>query len=76
MEDTSDRKRRPRRMNSAPSWMPFRRDPEKDRFYLLAGMGGKALRQKNRRFLMFATVIGLIVAGLVGYAIYRANVRW
>ena len=55
--------------------MPFRRDPEKDRFYLLPGMGGKLLKKKNQQFLRIATLVGLIVAALVGYAIYRANVR-
>lgn len=62
-------------MNSAPSWMPFRRDPEKDRFYLLPGMGGKLLKKKNRMFLQIAAAVGLAVAALVGYVIYRTNVR-
>jgi len=55
--------------------MPFQPDPEKDRYYLLPGMGGRALRRKNRKFLQIATAVGLLVAGLVGYVIYRANVR-
>ena len=75
MADTPQPKRRPRRMNSAPSWMPFRRDPEKDRFYLLPGMGGKLLKKKNRMFLQIAAAVGLAVAALVGYVIYRTNVR-
>lgn len=55
--------------------MPFQPDPEKDRYYLLPGMGGRMLRKKNRRFLIVATLVGLLVGGLLGYLLYRAQVR-
>lgn len=75
MDDNPPKERRPRSRSGLPSWVPFQPDPEKDRYYLLPGMGGRALRRKNRKFLLVATIVGLLVAGLVGYAIYRANVR-
>jgi len=42
------------------------RDKERDRFYLLPGMGGKALRQKRRRILLWAIVAGLFVSAALG----------
>jgi hypothetical protein len=75
MDDSPQRERRPRSRSGLPRWMPFQPDPEKDRYYLLPGMGGRALRRKQRKFLTIATIVGLIVASLVGYLIYSANVR-
>ena len=45
----------------------FERDKEKHRFYLLPGMGGRALRRKHRRFLAWSLVIGLVVSAILTY---------
>jgi hypothetical protein len=42
------------------------RDKERDRFYLLPGMGGKALRRKRRRILLLAIGAGLFVSAALG----------
>ena len=42
------------------------RDKERDRFYLLPGMGGKALRRKRRRILLWAIGAGLFVSAVLG----------
>ena len=54
------------------SW--FKRDKEKDRFYLLPGMGGRSLRRKNMVFLIWALVAGLAVASLLAVGLYMVNV--
>jgi len=47
--------------------MPWlERDRERDRFYLLPGMGGKALRRKRRRILLWAIGAGLFVSAVLG----------
>ena len=51
----------------------FKRDKEKDRFYLLPGQGGRALREKNRRFLIWSLAAALVVAGALGTIMYYAN---
>jgi hypothetical protein len=51
----------------------FKRDPERDRFYLLPGMGGRAARAKHRRILNWSIAIGLLVSLAVAGAIYLAN---
>ena len=55
------------------SW--FKRDKEKDRFYLLPGQGGRALRAKNRRFLIWSLALAAIVASALGYGLYYASTR-
>ena len=56
-------------MKAAPRrW--FARDKEKDRFYLLPGMGGRALRRKRRVFLIWAVVAGLFVSGILAGILY------
>ena len=56
-------------MKAAPMrW--FARDKEKDRFYLLPGMGGRALRRKRRVFLIWAVVAGLFVSGILAGILY------
>ena len=53
------------------SW--FKRDKEKDRFYLLPVQGGRALRRKNRLFLVWSLAAGFIVAGVFGFLMYKVN---
>jgi hypothetical protein len=48
----------------------FKRDKEKDRFYLLPGMGGRALRRKKLMMLAWAVAAGLVVSACVAGAFY------
>ncbi len=61
-------------MKAAPMrW--FQRDKEKDRFYLLPGMGGRALRRKRRIFFWWSVVAGLFVSVIVGTLLYYMSSR-
>jgi hypothetical protein len=51
----------------------FSPDKERDRFYLLPGMGGRALRRKRITMLIWAIIAGLIVSGTVAGALYWMN---
>jgi hypothetical protein len=44
------------------------------RFYLLPGMGGSALRRKRRLFLQWAIAAGLFVSLIVAGLLYLLNV--
>ena len=48
----------------------FERDKEKQRFYLLPGLGGRALRRKHRRFLWWSIAFGLVVSAIMACALY------
>lgn len=48
----------------------FKHDKERDRFYLLPGQGGRALQRKRRVFLIWSAVVGLVVAGALGFLIW------
>jgi hypothetical protein len=48
----------------------FARDKERDRFYLLPGMGGRALRRKQKVILQWSILAGLLVSGLVAVILY------
>jgi hypothetical protein len=48
----------------------FRRDKEKERFYLLPGMGGRARRKKEMRFLRWAIAAGLLVSATMAGIMY------
>ena len=48
----------------------FARNKEHQRFYLLPGMGGRALRRKHRRFLQLSIAIGLVVSAIMAYLLY------
>ena len=43
------------------------------RFYLFAGMGGRAARRKRKRILRWSIIVGLLVSGAVGAALYFLN---
>jgi hypothetical protein len=50
------------------------KDKERHRFYLLPGMGGKALRRKQKVVLRWTIAAGLFVSAVVAcllYVIYR-----
>ena len=53
----------------------FKRDKEKERFYLLPGQGGKALRRKRRLILKWAIVAGIFVSAVLGFALYWMGKR-
>jgi hypothetical protein len=48
----------------------FKRDKEPERFYLLPGMGGRARRAKEMRFLRWAIAAGLVVSAVVACVLY------
>jgi hypothetical protein len=50
------------------SW--FERDKEKERFYLLPGMGGKAKRRKEMRFLLWSIAAGLVISAIMAGVMY------
>ena len=53
----------------------FQRDKEKDRFYLLPGMGGKAMRRKRNGMLLWSLLAGILVGGVLAGILYLMNVR-
>ena len=53
-----------------PQMLWFERDKERERFYLLPGMGGRARRQKERRFLRWSIAAGLLVSAVVAVILY------
>jgi hypothetical protein len=48
----------------------FARNKEHQRFYLLPGMGGRALRRKHRRFLQWSIAIGLVASAILACLLY------
>ena len=50
------------------SW--FERDKERNRFYLLPGMGGRARRQKEMRFLRWSIAAGVVVSAIMAFIMY------
>ncbi len=54
----------------------FRREKERERFYLLPGMGGRAARRKHKRILTWSIVVGLIVSAALAVILYLVNRVW
>jgi hypothetical protein len=52
-----------------------KRNKEKERFYLLAGMGGRAFRRKRKIFLAWSIAFGLMVSSIVAVALYYTNLH-
>ena len=50
------------------AWL--QRDKERERFYLLPGMGGRALRRKRKIMLQWSIATGLLVSLLVATLLY------
>ena len=48
----------------------FERDKEQERFYLLPGMGGRARRRKELRFLRWSIAAGLLASAVVAVILY------
>lgn len=53
------------------SW--FKRDKERERYYLFPGQGGRAMRRKQAMMLRWGVAIGLAISAAVALAIYWAN---
>ncbi len=51
------------------------RNKEHRRFYLLPGMGGRALRRKHRRFLVWSIAIGIVVSGFLAWVLFILSSR-
>jgi hypothetical protein len=51
------------------------REKEHRRFYLLPGMGGRALRRKHRRFFHASIFIGLVASAIVACLLYFLSRR-
>jgi hypothetical protein len=48
----------------------FARDKEKERFYLLPGMGGRNLRRKRKVILQWSIVAGLFTSIVLAILLY------
>jgi len=48
----------------------FSPDKERDRFYLLPGMGKRAMRRKRNAMLLWGLGAGLVVSGTVAGVLY------
>ena len=56
--------------------MPWlERNKEKERFYLLPGMGGRGLRRKRRIILVWSIAAGLLASGLLTAILYLMSSR-
>ena len=53
----------------------FARNKERQRFYLLPGQGGSALRRKHRRFLVWSIVIGIVVSAILAVILYLISIQ-
>lgn len=61
------------RANNGMIWL--KRDKEKDRFYLLPGMGGKAMRRKNKKFLVWSIFAAAVVSFALALTLFLLNVH-
>ncbi len=46
------------------------RNKERERYYLLPGMGGRALRRKRKAMLIAGLIAGILTSAVVGGIIY------
>ena len=53
--------------------MFWQRNKEKDRFYLFAGMGGRALRRKKKIFLAWSILAGILVSIVFAVCMWMLN---
>jgi len=54
----------------------MREKAERERFYLLAGMGGRATRRKQKVFFQWAVAAGLVVSSVVAWLLYVMGRAW
>jgi hypothetical protein len=45
-------------------------EKERERYYLLPGMGGKAVRRKRKMMLQWSVATGIFVSAVVGGLLY------
>lgn len=50
-----------------------KKDKERHRFYLLPGMGGRALKRKHQMVLRWTIAAGLFVSAFVAIMLYFMN---
>jgi hypothetical protein len=50
-----------------------KRHKERERFYLLPGMGGKGLRRKRKITLIYSLIAGAFVSFLLALTLYLMN---
>ncbi len=50
--------------------MHLQMSKERQRFYLLPGMGGSALRRKRKLMLQWSLFAGILVSALVAWMLY------
>ena len=56
--------------------MPWlERNKERDRFYLLPGMGGRGLRRKRRKIMLWSIVAGLLASALMAGTLYLISLQ-
>jgi hypothetical protein len=53
----------------------FGQKKERERYYLLPGMGGRNYRRKRKMMLQWGLVIGLTVSGIVAGMLYYLSKR-
>jgi len=53
-----------------PSTFELRMNKERERFYLLPGMGGSALRRKRKTILQWSIAAGLCISAAVAALLY------
>jgi hypothetical protein len=53
--------------------MAFGPNKERERFYLLPGMGGNAARRKHKKVLQWSIVAGILVSAAMAMAMYLFN---
>lgn len=51
----------------------FRRNKERERFYLLPGMGGRNLMRKRRIIMRWTIAAGLLVSAILAYLLYMLS---
>lgn len=54
----------------------FKQDKERERFYLLPGMGGRARRRKEIVFMKWAIAVGILVSVVFVLLVYWMNERF
>ena len=55
---------------NSPNPLLATREKDRERFYLLPGMGGKAYRRKRNLILKASIAVGLIVSGVFALVVY------
>jgi hypothetical protein len=56
--------------------LPTAKEKEPERYYLLAGMGGRAARRKHQLMLRWAIITGVVVSIGLATLMYLLNHHW